>query len=91
MQLTGICAHNNQTRAGRYPARRIKMSSLLTHRFENQQFEVKVTPCHHHLMRQRYRDCSGVQLTNWQRVSVSTVQQLRSDSIETLMGEINEA
>lgn len=59
------------------------MTTLLTHRFENKQYEVKVTPCHHHMMRQRYRDCSGIQLTNWRRVSASTVDQIRSESIET--------
>lgn len=59
------------------------MATLLTHRFENKQYEVKVTSCHHHMMRQRYRDCSGIQLTNWRRVSSATVDQLRSESIET--------
>ena len=59
------------------------MASLLTHRYRDQQFEVKQTPCHHHLMRQVYRDCSGLQRTNWQRVTAATIEQLREECIET--------
>lgn len=58
------------------------MATMLTHRHTCQQYEVKETPCYHHMLRQVYRDCSGLKRTNWQRVPASTVEQLRKECIE---------
>jgi len=55
--------------------------NVLIHRNTNQLYQVKETNCHHHLMRQVYRGCSGLQETNWQRVPAATVQQLVKECI----------
>lgn len=58
------------------------MSNILAHRYSNQRFEVKVTDCHHHMMRQVYHDCQDWQHTNWQRVPAATVEHLRNECVE---------
>ena len=55
--------------------------NVLIHKNNNQLYQVKETGCHHHMMRQVYRDCSGLQETNWQRVPAATVQQLVNECI----------
>lgn len=55
--------------------------NVLIHRFSNQMFQVKETNCHHHMMRQVYRDCSGLQHTNWQRVPAATAEQLQDECV----------
>lgn len=55
--------------------------NVLMHRNSNQMFQVKETNCHHHMVRQVYHDCSGLQHTNWQRVPAASVEQLKEDCI----------
>lgn len=58
------------------------MSQILTHRFSNKVFEWKVTPNGHYMLRQIYRDCSGLKPSKWKRVLSATVKQLVNESIE---------
>lgn len=58
------------------------MSQILTHRFSNKVYEWKVTPNGHYMLRQIYRDCSGLKPSKWQRVLSATVKQLVNESIE---------
>lgn len=58
------------------------MSQIITHRFPNKVYEWKVTPNGHYMLRQIFRDCSGVKPSKWQRVLSATVKQLRNESFE---------
>jgi len=58
------------------------MSQILTHRFSSKVFEWKVTPNGHYMLRQIYRDCSGINRSKWQRVLSATVRQLVNESVE---------
>ena len=58
------------------------MSQILTRRFSSRVYEWKVTPNGHYMLRQIYRDCSGVKPSKWQRVLSATVKQLVNESVE---------
>lgn len=58
------------------------MSQILTHRFSSKVYEWKVTPNGHYMLRQIYRDCSGVKPSRWRRVLSAEVKQLVNESIE---------
>lgn len=58
------------------------MSQIITHRFSNKVYEWKVTPNGHYMLRQIFRDCSGVKPSKWQRVLSATVKQLVNESVE---------
>ena len=60
----------------------VNVSQILTHRFSNKVYEWKVTPNGHYMLRQIFRDCSGVKPSKWQRVLSATVKQLRNESVE---------
>ena len=64
------------------------MVTLLTHRYRDLQYEVKVTKHHHHMMRLRYMGRNGViEFGKWQRVVSATIKQLRKESIATEWGD----
>lgn len=53
----------------------------LIHRHTSQAWQVKVTGCKHYMVRQVYRDCSGVKHTDWRRVRKATVDQLERECV----------
>jgi hypothetical protein len=61
---------------------------VLIHKHSPQMFQVKATECHHHMMRQVYKDCSGLQQTNWKRVPAATVEQLREECLISELIEV---